>query len=332
MVVTIISSLEGTLLPGDVRSASGAGFVDKLPKVTHWFALDESRPLFAFAGIWRPWTGTRGTKAAPVDGEHLLFSFLTCEANETVRPIHAKALPAILTTPQECDAWLSAPADQALTLQRPLPAGALKVVATGEKTDPGAREAETRVAPGIPSSPFLDAGVAQHLARRAFVGLVAADRLERPRRQGRRTRRPLEVDVARPAAASIRMARASERAVGREIRQQLGKANLRSVLGRQPRQPEGARSSAAVAGDPHHDEWEEGQHVAVAGVIHDQANENGIGTWSSGNPSGPAALGMGHEDGEVRMPEADFAANAAAIIGLLIAVGITALAAGRSHQ
>jgi hypothetical protein len=23
-----------------------------------------SRPLFGLAGIWRPWTGTRGTKAA----------------------------------------------------------------------------------------------------------------------------------------------------------------------------------------------------------------------------------------------------------------------------
>jgi hypothetical protein len=26
----------------------------------------------AFAGIWRPWTGVRGTKAEPVEGEHLL--------------------------------------------------------------------------------------------------------------------------------------------------------------------------------------------------------------------------------------------------------------------
>jgi putative SOS response-associated peptidase YedK len=26
-----------------------------------WFALDEGRPLFAFAGIWRPWMEVRGT-------------------------------------------------------------------------------------------------------------------------------------------------------------------------------------------------------------------------------------------------------------------------------
>jgi putative SOS response-associated peptidase YedK len=27
-------------------------WTDSKPKVTHWFALDETRPLFAFAGIW----------------------------------------------------------------------------------------------------------------------------------------------------------------------------------------------------------------------------------------------------------------------------------------
>jgi putative SOS response-associated peptidase YedK len=33
-----------------------------------WFALSSERPLFAFAGLWTPWTGTRGTKAKPVEG------------------------------------------------------------------------------------------------------------------------------------------------------------------------------------------------------------------------------------------------------------------------
>ena len=39
-------------------------------KTPTWFALDEGRPLFAFAGVWTAWTGTRGTKAEPVTGEH----------------------------------------------------------------------------------------------------------------------------------------------------------------------------------------------------------------------------------------------------------------------
>jgi hypothetical protein len=41
----------------------------------------------------------------------------------------------ILTTPAEVDIWLGAATAQALTLQRPLPDGALMVVARGEKQD-----------------------------------------------------------------------------------------------------------------------------------------------------------------------------------------------------
>ena len=44
--------------------------------VPHWFALGEDRPLFAFGGLWRPWTAVRGTKADPTEGEHELFAFL----------------------------------------------------------------------------------------------------------------------------------------------------------------------------------------------------------------------------------------------------------------
>ncbi len=106
------------------------------PAVPHWFALNEERPLFVFAGLWRPWAGTRGTKADPVEGGHHLFAFLTCEPNQVVAPIHPKAMPVILTTPEECETWLTAPADEALALQRPLPDDALRIVAKGEKQDP----------------------------------------------------------------------------------------------------------------------------------------------------------------------------------------------------
>ena len=36
-------------------------YTDSTPKLPHWFALEPTRPLFAFAGIWRPLAGTRGT-------------------------------------------------------------------------------------------------------------------------------------------------------------------------------------------------------------------------------------------------------------------------------
>ncbi|MCB8823134.1 SOS response-associated peptidase [Microvirga rosea] len=111
-------------------------YEDTKPKKTPtWFALSEDRPLAAFAGIWRPWTGTRGTKAEPVEGEHLLYSFLTCEPNAEVKPIHPKAMPVILTSDEEFDAWLNAPVEEALNLQRPLPDGALQIVARGERKD-----------------------------------------------------------------------------------------------------------------------------------------------------------------------------------------------------
>jgi hypothetical protein len=32
-------------------------------KTPTWFALDASRPLFAFAGIWTTWRGVRGPKS-----------------------------------------------------------------------------------------------------------------------------------------------------------------------------------------------------------------------------------------------------------------------------
>jgi putative SOS response-associated peptidase YedK len=47
----------------------------------------------------------------------------------------------ILTTEEEREAWPTAPTAEALMLQRPLPDGALTVVARGEKRDGGAAEA-----------------------------------------------------------------------------------------------------------------------------------------------------------------------------------------------
>ena len=47
-------------------------------------------------------------------------------------------MPVILTTPEECDTWMSAPPAEALALQRPLPDDALQIVDRGEKRDPHA--------------------------------------------------------------------------------------------------------------------------------------------------------------------------------------------------
>ncbi|MEP6982526.1 MAG: SOS response-associated peptidase family protein [Sphingomicrobium sp.] len=59
-----------------------------------WFGLhDDAEPVFAFAGIWRP--GEEGP----------FMAFLTCQPNETVAAVHAKAMPVMLD-PANYDRWL----------------------------------------------------------------------------------------------------------------------------------------------------------------------------------------------------------------------------------
>ena len=102
-----------------------------------WFALAEERPLFVFAGLWCSWRGIRGTKSNPVEGEHQLFAFLTTAPNAIVGSVHTKAMPVILTTQEEIDTWMTAPAGIALQLQRPLANDELTIVVRDAKADPG---------------------------------------------------------------------------------------------------------------------------------------------------------------------------------------------------
>jgi putative SOS response-associated peptidase YedK len=94
-------------------------------KVPHWSALKPDRPPFAFAGSWRPWTGLRGKE----QGDHLLFSILTADANAIMQPIHPTVTPTNLTG-DDFDTWLKAPREIALQ-QHPAPDGLLSIVAVG---------------------------------------------------------------------------------------------------------------------------------------------------------------------------------------------------------
>ena len=130
-----------------VPATSFCEYTDSLPKVPHWFALDDSRPLFAFAGIWRPWTGERKKETR----EHLLYAILTTAANDVVRPIHAKAMPVILTR-ENWDSWLDGESEQALSLARPLANEAIRIVATGKREDVRNRDTKGRCGGGCISA------------------------------------------------------------------------------------------------------------------------------------------------------------------------------------
>lgn len=99
-----------------------------------WFALGDERPLAFLAGLWMPgWTGVRRAATGPETID--VFGFLTCEPNREVAAVHPKAMPVILTDPEEMDVWMTAPWRQAARLQRPLADGMLRIVGRGGKED-----------------------------------------------------------------------------------------------------------------------------------------------------------------------------------------------------
>jgi len=75
-----------------LNSQSNRGRLKKAPETNPatgkkdmvWFALNDDRSLFAFAGIWTEFRGDRGTKSKPIPGSHLVYGFLTTAANAVV--------------------------------------------------------------------------------------------------------------------------------------------------------------------------------------------------------------------------------------------------------
>lgn len=103
-------------------------------KSTIWFALDRTRPLAFFAGIWTPqWRAVRRIKEGETTSD--AFAFLTTDPNKEIEAVHPSAMPVILRTEFEVNRWLGASEDEALELQRPLPNGALEIVARGLRKD-----------------------------------------------------------------------------------------------------------------------------------------------------------------------------------------------------
>ena len=80
-----------------------------------WFAFGEDRPLAFFAGIHvQGWRSVRKVREGEVTAD--LFGFLTCNPNAEVGAVHPKAMPVILITAEELEAWMTAPAAEVASL------------------------------------------------------------------------------------------------------------------------------------------------------------------------------------------------------------------------
>ena len=91
-----------------------------------WFALP-GQPVAFFAGLHHAeWEGVRKIKSGWEKCD--LFGFLTTEPNAEVGAVHPKAMPVVLTTPEEWSVWMHAPWSEARDLQRPLPDGSLEII------------------------------------------------------------------------------------------------------------------------------------------------------------------------------------------------------------
>ncbi len=107
------------------------------PAEFFWFGLEaedpDARPGFAIAGLWRI------EREGPLrDGETgLRHTMVTTEANDLVRPIHAKGRMPVILAPEDHGTWLTGPPERARALLRPFPSARMRVIrrGLGEKRD-----------------------------------------------------------------------------------------------------------------------------------------------------------------------------------------------------
>jgi len=122
-----LSPASRCLVPFTAFSEPGRDAAGKYRPI--WFKLagDDPDPLAFFAGIHlQAHTGVRKIKTGMETID--VFAFLTTEPNAEVGAVHPKAMPVILTKPDEIETWMSEPWEIAKELQRALPDGALKYI------------------------------------------------------------------------------------------------------------------------------------------------------------------------------------------------------------
>lgn len=129
--------------------ARGANIFNTLRKISNWtwgladprvLARESARQaalsLLASADAPKSFPGSNfacRAEAGSWSGERLAFSFLTPDASEDVKLVHRDVAPVQLPDEAERKQWMNAPMKEALLLQKPPAAGALKIVATDTK-------------------------------------------------------------------------------------------------------------------------------------------------------------------------------------------------------
>ena len=99
------------------------------PAIWHWFAIDDARTPFAFAGLWRSYSGRLKTDGELVELE--TYAFLTTTPNAVVSPVHPSRMPVMLATEDAMDTWLNGSAEAAFALAASFADDAMRIVQAG---------------------------------------------------------------------------------------------------------------------------------------------------------------------------------------------------------
>jgi putative SOS response-associated peptidase YedK len=96
----------------------------------------DERPLFAFAGLWRSYTGPLKKDGPSVEMD--VYSFMTTEPNALTASINHERMPVLLTSDADFDTWIHGAPDEAFALCRTYPADRMQMVGAGlEKREGG---------------------------------------------------------------------------------------------------------------------------------------------------------------------------------------------------
>jgi len=103
------------------------------PATWHWFAIDgdDTRPVFAFPGVWTRYKGPLKKNGEAVEQE--VFAFMTTEPNELTASINHERMPVLLSEPADFETWLSGSPEDAFKLARSYAADQMRIVQSGSE-------------------------------------------------------------------------------------------------------------------------------------------------------------------------------------------------------